>query len=788
MFIIKLLKQGVMLFFFAHILQAQNSISGSIRSYDSSMLQNAYVYLLDTSLGTTTNINGNYIIKNIPNGSYTLIVSLLGYKTQEKKVRLYGEALTIDVILNEAINNLGVVTLNVEKSPKRLKQIPFKPEVLDADLIQVQSTPLINILGNLSGLRIRQQGGLGSEANIMVNGISGKGIQTFIDGIPLELLGTGFSINNISSNLVKRIEIYKGIVPVYFGADVLGGVINIVTQNRHDSYFESSYTLGSWNTHQLGIGVKRYLNSRKTNFLQVDGFFNYSDNDYWMDDVDVVVDKLLNTKKGRAKRFNDQYKSYLARLQYGFQNVTWADDFRIALNTSHINKQWQHGITAIQPWGEVTSQNRDINSFISWKKNLTDRPWSFNTTLGYNFTTSKFKDLAGKAYFWDGTSVPKLSKGETGFYTNGRTPDLNKNSFFARAQTSYKINDFHKGNFVSLFSNTQLKGTDQAGASSFGKDFYKNPQTFTESYVGVSLESKLFNKKITNVLSAKYYWLKSKVAGLKSNNSFDDYIQNNNTAFGYGNALKVKWFNNLSCYLAYEYTLRLPDGNELFGDGITISPNPLLIPEKNHNINIGMHSDLLNKKIQLDINTFYRATKNAIFLNAISRGLSSYFNLLETQGNGIEASIISKPLPQLSLFANTTWQKIALKKPDNYGQIAQRHIGSRIPNSPYLFSNFGSAYRFPNIIKKNSYLELSYSGNYVHEFFRSWESDAANDPNKAKTPTQTIHHASIGYVFPNDKYSVFAECRNLTNEKAYDNYKVQKPGRSFHLKLRIFIN
>lgn len=781
-------KLVVLLILFVQSLSGQNTISGQIKSDDNQVLQDVSVYILNTSIGTTTNEKGIYILKKIPYGSYQLIVSVLGYKTQEKEITLSSKSLVVDFTLNEATTNLNEVVINGKKKSLIIKEKAFRPEVLDVDLLQIKSTPVIDMLGNLSGIKVRKQGGLGSSSNVMVNGVSGKGIQTFVDGVPLSLLGEGFSINNISANLVKRVEIYKGIVPISFGADALGGVINIVSQNRFDDYLDVSYTIGSWNTHQLGLGIKKHLNLEKTQYLQLDAAFNYSDNDYWMDDVDIVVDELLNTEKGRAKRFNDQYQSYITRLHYGFQNVSWADDFKIVLGTSFIDKEWQHGVTAITPWGEVTSQNNELNTLISWRKKTANNRRSFSVMAGYNRINEKFKDVAAKTYFWDGTFVSNVTKGETGFYVNGRTPDITTNNFFVRGNSTYKINQHHTINYTALLSSATLKGSDTAGTATFEEDFYENPQTFTKVFSGISLESKFLNKKITNIASLKYYSLNSKVAGLKSNNSFDDYTENNNNSFGYGDALKIKWLSNLDSYIGYEYTLRLPDGEELFGDGINIGPNPYLIPEKNHNINIGVHSEFFDKKILLDVNGFYRKTENAIFLNVISRGLSGYFNLQKTEGVGFEISSTFNFTPNLSLFGNATWQKITLKEPDPYGQIEDRHIGSRIPNVPYLFANLGTTYRIPNLFLKESRLEFIYNSNYIYEFFRSWEADAIYDENKAKTPTQFIHNAGIGYVFPKDKYSLFLECRNVTNEKAYDNYKVQKPGRSFYLKLRMFIN
>ena len=788
MYYYKFLITLVFLVLFVQLQYGQNSIKGQIRSNTVLIIENASIYIKGTNYGTTTNSNGSYLLKNIPNGSYKLVVSVLNFETQEKEIILSGHSQTVNFKLKEVVNSLNEVVVKGRKQTLLLKEQAFRPEVLDVDLLQMTATPIIDLLGSLSGINVRQQGGLGSEANIMVNGISGKGIQTFVDGIPLSLLGKGFSVNNISTNLVKRIEVYKGVVPVSFGADALGGVINIVTQNRYSDYIDASFTTGSWNTQRIDFGIKKYLNANKTHYFQLDGAFNYSDNNYWMDNVDIVIDELLNTEKGRARRFNDQYKSYLGRLQYGFQNVSWADEFKILLATSIIDRQWQHGITAIIPWGEVTGKNNDFNTLISWRKKTSNNSWDLSAMTGYNRINAKFNDVAGRTYFWDGTFAPSLQKGETGFYINGRTPNITTNNFFVRGNINYRINENNKINFTGLFSSALLKGNDKAGTGTFREDFYKNPQTFSKVFSGISLENKFLNKKITSITSLKYYWLKSRIAGLKSDSTFDDYFENNNSSFGYGNALKIKWFSNLSSYVAYEYTLRIPDGGELFGDGINIGPNPTLIPERNHNLNFGMHLTACKEKITFDINGFYRHTSNSIFLNAVSRGLSAYFNLQKTEGTGLEMAILTNPTPQLSLFANATWQNITLKEPDRYGQIEKRHVGSRIPNNPYLFANFGTTYKFLNAFQTGNHLEFTYRNNYVHAFFRSWEDDARNDENKAKTPTQFIHNASIGYVFPNEKYSVFLESRNFTNEKAYDNFRVQKPGRSFYLKLRVFIN
>ena len=117
---------------------------------------------------------------------------------------------------------------------------------------------------------------------LSVDGFSGKHVKVFIDGIPQEGAGAGFNLNNLPVNFAERIEVYRGVVPVGFGTDALGGVINIVTGKQSRKWFvDASYSYGSFNTH------KSYLNAGQSfkNGLsyEISAFQNYSDNNYHID-------------------------------------------------------------------------------------------------------------------------------------------------------------------------------------------------------------------------------------------------------------------------------------------------------------------------------------------------------------------------------------------------------------------------------------------------------------------------------------------------------------------------
>lgn len=96
------------------------------------------------------------------------------------------------------------------------------------DMLNTTKT-LSEALAKTPGLKLRESGGVGSDINLMLDGFSGKHVKVFIDGVPQEGVGSSFGLNNIPVSFADRIEVYKGVVPVNFGTDAIGGVINIVT-------------------------------------------------------------------------------------------------------------------------------------------------------------------------------------------------------------------------------------------------------------------------------------------------------------------------------------------------------------------------------------------------------------------------------------------------------------------------------------------------------------------------------------------------------------------------------
>ena len=103
--------------------------------------------------------------------------------------------------------------------------------LLTLSLVINSLNSLNELVNRTSGVKIREEGGVGSDFDLSINGLSGNSVRYFIDGVPLDSKGSYVTLPlNLPVNLIDRVEIYKGVVPASLGTDALGGAVNIITQ------------------------------------------------------------------------------------------------------------------------------------------------------------------------------------------------------------------------------------------------------------------------------------------------------------------------------------------------------------------------------------------------------------------------------------------------------------------------------------------------------------------------------------------------------------------------------
>ena len=170
-----LMKEKYMFIFFlamSSIAFAQtNNITGAITDSFGQPLPGVNILLKDTSIGTTSDMDGKYIISNLEAGEYTIEVSYVGFKTFYKTINIKEDNLNIDVVLNEDVMSLDDVVVTGVANPRSKIESSVSVTTLKPALIE-QSTPrsTAEIFRTIPGIRTESSGGEGNT-NISVRGV-----------------------------------------------------------------------------------------------------------------------------------------------------------------------------------------------------------------------------------------------------------------------------------------------------------------------------------------------------------------------------------------------------------------------------------------------------------------------------------------------------------------------------------------------------------------------------------------------------------------------------------------
>lgn len=212
---------------------SQGTITGKVTSADEgSPLVGVNVFIEQSTLGTTTNKEGSYTLQNVPVGSWLIKVSFIGYHTEQSVVVLaQGQTLSLDFVLKEDILEMNPVVVIASKKEQDLLLAPVSVGVITAREIEKKSIYSIeDAMTYVPGTTF-----VGNQVNVRNSSgfMYGAGTRTLalVDGIPINASDTGgINWDLIPLIDVDHIEVIKGAGSFLYGANALGGVINIITK------------------------------------------------------------------------------------------------------------------------------------------------------------------------------------------------------------------------------------------------------------------------------------------------------------------------------------------------------------------------------------------------------------------------------------------------------------------------------------------------------------------------------------------------------------------------------
>ncbi|UII29481.1 TonB-dependent receptor [Fulvivirga maritima] len=748
------------------------------------------VVIKNSNKGTITDIDGNYALKNINAGSYTLLISFMGYKAQEKPLEIKaGSNQEINISLEEETLEMDELEIVGKSITQEVTEQAYSISTISTKNLQNTTADAKDVLNRLPGVRVLEEGGLGSSLSFSLNGFSGDQVKFFLDGIPMNNFGSSLSLSSIPVNAIERIEVYKGVVPVWLGTDALGGAINIITK-QNSNFLDASYSFGSFNTHRVSINGAH--TNKKTGFTARGSLiYNYSDNDY---EVNVpITDANGNVLyRTNTKRFHDAYESATAKIEAGVVNKKYADQLLLGVIVSGDDKEIQNGAIMAQPFGAITRDSKSIIPTLKYnKENIFIPKLNLSLNSSFNFTeTNNIDTLSGVYYNWLGETIPRGQPAE-----NGQANDLEFKirEFTNQLNLGYAITNKHSLALNYAFQNYHRESYDYEHPNDPSNDL---PGILNKHVLGMAYKFQP-NKKWSTTLFGKGYFLNletNQQSTSTGNEETTSIYKASSETFGYGLATSYFLLPQLQLKASYEKSYRLPSANEVFGDGNFVSANSDLQPEESSNLNVGANLGLHIGKdhhITVESNFVYRNADNLIYqVVTVSSPETNYSNLAKIRTLGVEGSIDYQWKNLLNLGASITYQNITDQADRVYndysGWQTNFNKGYRLPNTPYLFGNARAVFTPSALLDMNNTLRISYFYNFNKEYFLSWAKYGSAD-SKTVIPAQSSHNVELAYSLKDETYNISLECRNLTDARLYDKYYLQKPGRAFYIKLRYAI-
>ena len=720
--------------------------------------------------GTTTDNKGIARLSAPSNQKLMLMVSFVGYQTIIDTIITNRKHYTLK-LFPEPIDLADVVIVRKTRA-QVLRESPEAVSVIDAKELQGRSISLETVLNKTIGLKVGQTGGLGSSSRIIVHGLEGNRIQILWDGIPMSNSDGAFSLDEIPIDIIERIEVYKSIIPARFGCDGLGGAINIVTKEFSTDYLDASYEFGSYQTHKGSVFSRK--NFPKSGILiGMGGYYTTAKNDYSF--------RVPERENLLVKRDHDRFQSYMLKGKIAFTKL-WFDEISTEFGYYNRFNEIQGILKNIQhaenQSGMFMLENKLIKSGI-----LNDR-LNLESHLSLSHMTNNFVDIAQVNYDFEGNIYPSPNgMGETGevpHNSNDKSLEINE-----RINFDYKLSANQSLNLNTLINYAQRQPNDEIASQHAGFVIGGFPSKKTSVISGLTWDTKLFDRKLTNMFSAKYFHLHSEIEDLTSYEMIEAPKKKNNTTsqIGWIEAMKYEAFRGFHLKASYQRAIRLPNSQELFGDGIITFPAAGLKPEKSHNFNLGFlidKNDILGlSRLQFEVNGFYMQVSDMIKLMK-QHMAAGYVNAEKVHIKGIETELKLDITPTVYAYGNLTYQD--LRDVLNYlpgTQAPNPTKGLRLPNIPYLFANFGAEYHRDQLFK-NWHIKAFWDGKFTEEFFYFWE---LTELQKRRIPRSFVNDIGLLLTYKN-KYSVALECHNMMNKEVWDQFRQPLAGRTFHLKFR----
>ncbi len=746
-------------------------LQGRITSDQGSPISGALITVLNRSLQTTTNSNGEYQLSLNP-GTYKLQFSAVGYAPEIQEIKIDANTKALNKILTNSNLVLGEVVVTASKREEALVQVPVAVTSLNADRIENTRTWSLSGLTALVPNYNYQELGVPFQQVQSIRGIQvfseNPAVSTYIDDVnQLDILANGFALTDL-----ERIEVLRGPQGTLFGRNAMGGVVNLITRkptNKTSGFAEVS--LGNLGLQRYSLGVRTPLIANKL-FFGVNALYQRRDG-YWKNDTTgtgaLDGSTLGKTVGGENNFYGNIYLKWLASSRLNFTlnlkgQRDWSDNTGFFVSQRDVKEAFaKPDVINLSRIGQHERQIVNASLVTKYEaKSVSITSISAFQTIGLSFKDIDFGGLFYHSFYEKqiGEMLPpqRVLSQEIRIQSTGASKLQYTGGVFGFHQFGYEPSTNNTWELTPNLYAISRNKSDNLGLAGFGEMSYQITKRI----------------KATGGLRYDYERRESIFNGI-AYNPFPDpdaIFSNNALTFVRPDTSLSGTYSALSPKLAFSYEIGAQSQayityNRGFrAGGINAQRLPQGInttynPEFSDNFELGYKALLANKKLSFSASAFYIQWQSLQFFNLVAPGVFARENVGDARSMGVEVEVTAIPIRGLQLEGSlgineTNYEAFNLKR---FNFLTNTEFvtpigGNRLSNAPRhtLFLAGQYEFSFGKKLKLTARSEVRNMGSYFTDI-----------QNKLEQPTYTVINGHLALVY--SRYAITLWGQNLANER-----------------------
>ena len=252
----------LVVFMIAFNAMGQNSLEAVIKNAENNTpLLGANAIIEETNIGATANLDGQITLKNIPDGTYKIIFSFVGFVSEEVTLNFPRETNdTLQIYLQPGGEEMEEIFIQSTRSRRTIADLPTRVEVISGEELtekgNMKPGDIRMLLNETTGIQTQQTSAISGNSSIRIQGLDGKYTQLLKDGYPLYSgFSGGLSLLQIVPLDLKQVEVIKGSSSTLYGGGAIAGLVNLISKTPGEQR-ELNFMLNA--TSALGLDVSAF--------------------------------------------------------------------------------------------------------------------------------------------------------------------------------------------------------------------------------------------------------------------------------------------------------------------------------------------------------------------------------------------------------------------------------------------------------------------------------------------------------------------------------------------------